>query len=283
MKRLGSAAVLSAAALWLCLGAPATVRAGVIVLISLAVAVEAARLVSGAWGGGSGGDGVGRRAGESAGGIAGGGVGSGALAAVVALLLLAPLPPAPAAFLLLTLLGVAALRQPRTPGGLARLAAAAVAGLWVGLAGAALLARGAEEAGPGSGGQTLLFLLLVVVTGEAAAFGGGKTIGGPRLAPVLSPGKTWAGFVSQLLLGGAAGALAGPPLLAGAAPGSGVLFGAFLGLLLSLAAALGDLFASYWKRSAGRKDSGRLIPGHGGLLDRLDGLLFAAPALAAAL
>ena len=281
VKRLGSAAVLSAAALWLCLGAPATVRAGVIVLVSLAVAVEAARLVSGAWGGGSGGDGVGRRAGGSAGGIAGGSVGSGALAAVVALLLLAPLPPAPAAFLLLALLGVAALRQPRTPDGLARLAAAVVAGLWVGLAGAALLALGAEEAGPG--GRTLLFLLLVVVTGEAAAFGGGKTIGGPRLAPVLSPGKTWAGFVSQLLVGGGAGALAGPPLLAGAAPGSGVLFGAFLGLLLSLAAALGDLFASYWKRSAGRKDSGRLIPGHGGLLDRLDGLLFAAPALAAAL
>ena len=275
VKRLGSAAVLSAAALWLCLGAPATVRAGVIVLVSLAVAVEAARLVSGAGGDGSGAGG--------AGGSAGGSVGSGALAVVVALLLLSPLPPAPAAFLLLALLGVAALRQPRTPAGLARLAAAAVAGLWVGFAGAALLALGAEGAGTGAGGRTLLFLLLVVVTGEAAAFAGGKTIGGPRLAPVLSPGKTWAGFVSQLLVGSAAGALAAPPLLAGAAPDSGVLFGAFLGLLLSLAAALGDLFASYWKRSAGQKDSGRLIPGHGGLLDRLDGLLFAAPALAAAL
>ncbi len=277
VKRLGSAAVLSAAALWLCLGAPAAVRAGVIALVSLAVAVEAARLVSGAWGdgGGNGGEGVGGR------------VGSGALAAVVALLLLSPLPPAPAAFLLLALLGVAALRQPRTPAGLGRLAAAAVAGVWVGFAGAALLALGAGEAGRavgnGDGGRTLLFLLLVVMIGEAAAFAGGKTIGGPRLAPVLSPGKTWAGFVSQLLVGAAVGAIAAPPLLAGAVPGSGVPSGVFLGLLLSLAAALGDLFASYWKRASGKKDSGRLIPGHGGLLDRLDGLLFAAPALAAAL
>lgn len=270
-KRLASAAVLSAAGLYLCLGAPAAVRAGVVVVLALALAVEAARLVSGAWGHGGAGE-----AGEPA----EAGVGAAALAAVVALLLLAPVPPAHSAFLLLALLGVAALRQPRTPAGLAGLAAATVAGLWVGLAGAALLTLNSS----GDGGRTLLFLLLAVFLGEAAAFGGGKAIGGPRLAPRLSPGKTWAGFVSQLLVGAGAGAAAAPLLPAGATgPADGFLFGAFLGLLLSLAAALGDLFASFWKRASGHKDSGRLIPGHGGLLDRLDGLLFAAPALAAAL
>lgn len=270
-KRLASAAVLAAAALYLCLGAPAAVRGGVIVLLALAIAVEAARLIPAARSPGA--------AGES-GEPADAGFGTAALAAVVALLLLAPMPPAHAAFLLLALLGVAALHQPRTPAGLLGFAAAAVAGLWVGLAGAALLSLNSG----GHGGRTLLFLLLVVFLGEAAAFGGGKAIGGPRLAPALSPGKTWAGFVSQLLVGAAAGAAAAPLLPGGATgPADGFLFGAFLGLLLSLAAALGDLFASFWKRASGRKDSGRLIPGHGGLLDRLDGLLFAAPALAAAL
>lgn len=137
-----------------------------------------------------------------------------------------------------------------------RVAAAPVAALWIGLPAAALLAL--------DGGE-LLLLLAVVFVGDAGAFFVGRVIGGPKLAPKLSPGKTWAGLAGQLLCGAGAAAVAGAPLL--------------LGVLLSLAAALGDLFESGWKRAAGRKDSGRLIPGHGGLLDRVDGLLFAALAL----
>ena len=137
---------------------------------------------------------------------------------------------------------------------------------------AALLALNARH----DGGRVLLFLVAVVVAGEAAAYFGGRIIGGSRLAPRLSPGKTWAGFWSQLVAGGLVAVIAAP--LAGRDPG---LATGMLGGFIAFAAALGDLFESFLKRAAGVKDSGQLIPGHGGVLDRLDGFLFAAPALAA--
>ena len=102
----------------------------------------------------------------------------------------------------------------------------------------------------------------------------GRSLGGPRLAPVVSPSKTWSGLCGGVL--GAALAGARRPL------GSGRLAeGAGLGAVLAAVAQLGDLVESAFKRAAGVKDSGRLIPGHGGVLDRVDGLLLAAPVCAA--
>jgi phosphatidate cytidylyltransferase len=121
----------------------------------------------------------------------------------------------------------------------------------------------------------ILWLLVSVWATDVGAYFAGRLIGGPKLAPRWSPKKTWSG-----LLGGAIASAIGsyavmlgwpivPPIVAGA-----------LGLALAVVAQAGDLFESAIKRHFGVKDSGALIPGHGGLLDRIDGLLFAAPALA---
>jgi phosphatidate cytidylyltransferase len=122
----------------------------------------------------------------------------------------------------------------------------------------------------------LIWLLIVVWTTDTAAYFAGRHLGGPRLAPRISPSKTWSGLCGGVLGAGLAGmvaaALAGceRPLQAG-----------WVGAALAVAAQAGDLAESALKRRAGVKDSGSMIPGHGGLLDRVDGLLFAAPALAA--
>jgi len=128
---------------------------------------------------------------------------------------------------------------------------------------------------PGVGLAILLWLLLVVWATDIMAYFVGRQIGGRRLAPSISPGKTWAG-----LWGGMAGAACIGALTA-------LMIGPFrlvpaiaLATCLAGVAQLGDLAESALKRQAGVKDSGGLIPGHGGLLDRLDGLLFAAPVLA---
>jgi phosphatidate cytidylyltransferase len=143
---------------------------------------------------------------------------------------------------------------------------------YVGLPALALLwLRGVPELGLG----LLLWLLVVVWTTDTAAYFAGRAIGGPRLAPAISPSKTWAGLCGGMLGAALTGVLAAWLL------GSGrLLQAAGLGALLAAVAQLGDLFESGFKRAAGVKDSGTLIPGHGGLLDRIDGLLFAAPALA---
>ena len=137
---------------------------------------------------------------------------------------------------------------------------------YVGLTAVALVwLRGQGTAGFGN----VLFVLLVVWATDIAAYLVGRLIGGPRLAPAISPGKTWSGAV-----GGLAGAL----LIGWAAsPGSAAIL---LAALLSVVAQAGDLMESGIKRRFGVKDSGTLIPGHGGLLDRLDGVLTAAPAAA---
>jgi phosphatidate cytidylyltransferase len=121
----------------------------------------------------------------------------------------------------------------------------------------------------------VIWLLVVVWATDICAYFVGRTMGGPKLAPAISPGKTWSG-----LLGGMAGAALFGGLLSLVA-GAGFWFAASLAIVLAVIAQAGDLFESALKRQAGVKDSSRLIPGHGGLLDRIDGLVFATPAFAA--
>jgi phosphatidate cytidylyltransferase len=130
--------------------------------------------------------------------------------------------------------------------------------------------------------ETLLWVLVLVWATDTAAYVAGRGIGGPRLAPRISPNKTWAG-----LAGGAVGAaLVGfaAVLLRGAPPDAGPLGDAWLLVALSAILALveqaGDLAESAVKRHFGVKDSGNLIPGHGGVLDRVDGLIAVSLAVA---
>jgi phosphatidate cytidylyltransferase len=119
-----------------------------------------------------------------------------------------------------------------------------------------------------AGLRNVLFVLVVVWAGDIGAYLVGRLVGGPRLAPKISPGKTWAGAIGGTLAAILAGAAAGyeQPLQA-----------ALVALPISLVAQAGDLAESAIKRHFGAKDSGWIIPGHGGLLDRLDGVLAAAP------
>ncbi|XSG82455.1 MAG: phosphatidate cytidylyltransferase [Methyloligella sp. ZOD6] len=129
---------------------------------------------------------------------------------------------------------------------------------------------------PDYGTVALLFVLVIAWTADSAAYAGGKLIGGPKLAPRVSPKKTWAGFVSGLVFSGIVGFLAGALILDGNA-----LALAFVAMVLALAGILGDLLESGVKRRFNAKDASNLIPGHGGLLDRIDGLLIASLAAAA--
>jgi phosphatidate cytidylyltransferase len=120
------------------------------------------------------------------------------------------------------------------------------------------------------GVHAIMWLMLIVWATDTFAYFAGRIIGGPKLAPVLSPKKTWAG-----LLGGMAGAAVVSSIYAA------YWFPAWLGLALAAAALavvaqVGDIFESALKRNYGVKDSGYLIPGHGGVLDRVDGLVAVA-------
>jgi phosphatidate cytidylyltransferase len=118
------------------------------------------------------------------------------------------------------------------------------------------------------GMMALLWIFLIVWSADILAYFAGRTIGGPKLAPRISPKKTWAGL---------GGAIAGSALASLAFSHFAALPGAFLLALLAGALAIveqvGDLFESALKRHYGVKDSGRLIPGHGGVIDRVDGLI----------
>ncbi len=126
---------------------------------------------------------------------------------------------------------------------------------------------------PLHGLYALLFLFLVVWSEDTAAYLFGRLIGGPKLAPAISPGKTWSGCAAGLIVP-ALVALA----FAAAVEETNAAVLAAVALALALAAQLGDLGESAIKRAFGRKDSSGLIPGHGGLLDRVDGLIAAAVA-----
>jgi phosphatidate cytidylyltransferase len=115
-----------------------------------------------------------------------------------------------------------------------------------------------------------LFLFAVVWATDIAAYFTGRALGGAKLAPSISPGKTWSGAV-----GGTVGGLAAGLAMAGATGWGGVWAG-LVALLLAIVSQVGDLFESFVKRRSGVKDSSHIIPGHGGVMDRVDGLVAAA-------
>jgi len=127
---------------------------------------------------------------------------------------------------------------------------------------------------PGGVGWVLL-LVWVTWIGETAAYLVGSTLGRHQLAPVVSPKKTMEGSLAQLLVSAPAALVAGAWLF----PERSAWDAVVVGLLLGVVGQLGDLVESLLKRSVGTKDTGHIIPGHGGMLDRLDGLLFNAPVL----
>ena len=148
------------------------------------------------------------------------------------------------------------------------------------------------------GSLMLLYLFLVIWAGDVCAYYVGSAIGRHKLAPGISPGKSWEGAIASLVAAGILGAL----IAVQARPLHQFLesihlatpqtlgfslslysppwwHGLLLAIAINIAAQLGDLVESMLKRGAGIKDSGTLLPGHGGVLDRIDSLLFAAPVL----
>jgi phosphatidate cytidylyltransferase len=124
------------------------------------------------------------------------------------------------------------------------------------------------------GAWWLMTLLILVWAADIGAYFSGRTFGKRKLAPLISPGKTWAGLVGGLLVSVLAG-MAAINYFPGL-PGISLNF-VFLSVITVIVSACGDLFISIHKRSVGVKDSGSLFPGHGGVLDRLDSLLASAP------
>jgi phosphatidate cytidylyltransferase len=121
---------------------------------------------------------------------------------------------------------------------------------------------------PGVGRQTILWIVACVWATDIGAYFVGRFAGGAKLAPRVSPGKTWAGLVGGMAWAAVASAAIGYALDAGE-----TFSLALIGAGLAVVDQLGDLLESAAKRRAGVKDSGTLIPGHGGLLDRVDGLI----------
>ncbi|MFT4163300.1 phosphatidate cytidylyltransferase [Shinella sp.] len=120
------------------------------------------------------------------------------------------------------------------------------------------------------GFAAMLFIFAVVWATDILAYFVGRAIGGPKLAPSISPGKTWSGAI-----GGAISAVIAGTLLHMAFFSLDGFWVPVIALVLSVFSQIGDLFESFIKRRFGVKDSSRLIPGHGGVMDRVDGLVFA--------
>jgi phosphatidate cytidylyltransferase len=133
------------------------------------------------------------------------------------------------------------------------------------------LARLQISAGFARGPIIVLWLVLMVCAADIGAYSAGRTFGKRKLAPRVSPGKTWEGAVGGLAM--VALVAAGGALYFGLPPLSVVVFGCGVGIF----SVIGDLTESMFKRAAALKDSGRLLPGHGGLLDRIDSVTAAAP------
>ncbi len=135
--------------------------------------------------------------------------------------------------------------------------------------------------GTAYGLYNMLTLLLIVWASDISAYFSGRAIGGPKLAPKVSPKKTWAGFIgSSVGAGLVAGGLACPATLAKFHAETIGHFSpytyALMGFALAMCGQAGDLLISFFKRRSGIKDTGTIIPGHGGVLDRIDALLLVA-------
>jgi phosphatidate cytidylyltransferase len=172
--------------------------------------------------------------------------------------------------LLLTVLGVIGWRLAEGPDGFVR---DVTAGVFTSvylpfLAGFAVLMASA----PNDGAQRVATFILVVVCNDVGGFATGVLFGKHPMAPRISPKKSWEGMVGSLLACAAGGAVCMATLMDDAAWKGGLL-----GLALAVAATVGDLGESVLKRDIGVKDMGTLLPGHGGIMDRLDSLLIAAP------
>lgn len=192
---------------------------------------------------------------------------AGLLAVVLALLLTG----SPAATLLLALAGaivVGAAHAAYDRRGFWPVAGLAYAGL-------SAISLAALRGGDAAGLAATLFLFAVVWATDILAYFVGRAVGGPKLAPSISPGKTWSGAIGGTI----AGVIAGVAVALYAGMLWGAIAAAVLALVLSVASQLGDLFESSLKRRFGTKDSSGLIPGHGGVMDRVDGLVAAALAL----
>ncbi|MFN0194552.1 MAG: phosphatidate cytidylyltransferase [Aestuariivirga sp.] len=172
------------------------------------------------------------------------------------------------AIIVLTLLGAGVTRFKGTP-----LTLWSISGIpYVGLSAVALVVL---RDGGALGVWAVLWVMAIVWSADTFAYFAGRILGGPKLAPAISPKKTWAG------LGGAMAGAAAASLIftAAAGLGAGAIL-AFIALGLALVEQAGDLFKSAMKRQYGVKDTGHLIPGHGGVIDRVDGLVAVAMAAA---
>lgn len=119
--------------------------------------------------------------------------------------------------------------------------------------------------------EILFWMFAVIWSTDIFAFFAGKTLGGAKIAPTISPNKTWSGLIGGILASMIIGFLSSF-MFAG-----GTLFFILLSALLSIIEQLSDLLESKFKRIFGVKDSGNIIPGHGGILDRLDGMMLLSP------
>jgi phosphatidate cytidylyltransferase len=159
--------------------------------------------------------------------------------------------------------------------------------IYLGISATALIVLRQDSSGAGM----VVALLGSVIATDIGAYFAGRTIGGPKIAPRISPSKTWSGLLGGMLAAGIALYLLVPPLCYDNCPSEfdiwlghlktlfrdftwiDFLFVLLMGGLIASVAQAGDFFESWMKRRAGVKDSGALLPGHGGLFDRVDGLL----------
>ena len=166
-------------------------------------------------------------------------------------------------------LGAMVLGSGRAPAaGLQDLGASLLPSLYLGLPLGALVAIHAQK-----GRTAVLLLLLTVVVSDTAQYYTGRALGRRLLAPDISPKKTVEGALGGVVLGSATMVIAGQWWL----PGTSPFWRAALGFAVVIVGIVGDLFESLLKRGAGAKDASSVIPGHGGVLDRIDALMFAAP------
>jgi phosphatidate cytidylyltransferase len=125
---------------------------------------------------------------------------------------------------------------------------------------------------PDDGNWRVLAALLAVVLSDTGGYASGVFLGKRKMAPSISPGKTWEGFAGSI-----AAAAVGSAILIFFALDAPFYWGLLFGAVIAVVAVVGDLAESMLKRDLGIKDMSRLLPGHGGLMDRLDSILFAVP------